>query len=164
MQGSTPERHISFLPLRNDVIALAVSTDDLAAARLMKMGPPVKTRIPTAPVWLSIPGSEMRQPGALPAGIRVVFSACQCGSRRAYAQRKGGQSGKFVPHAGGRAYSRQPVRSATGMIKETHSLANWHTSLRLERSTSPDFGSLENGRSAKPCSIVSPAEFECRAG
>lgn len=72
MQGSTPERHISFLPLRNDVIALAVSTDDLAAARLMKMGPPVKTRIPTAPVWLSISGASLEEGRALPPGMRLA--------------------------------------------------------------------------------------------
>src|SRR5690242_9674689 len=34
VQGSTPDRRISFLPLRDNVIALAVSTDDLAATRL----------------------------------------------------------------------------------------------------------------------------------
>ncbi len=61
IQGSRPERHISFLPLRDDVIALAVSTDDLAAARLTKTGQPVTAPIPTAPVWLSVPGAELRR-------------------------------------------------------------------------------------------------------
>ena len=41
VQGSTPERRISFLPLRNDVMALAVGTDDMAATRLTKAGQPV---------------------------------------------------------------------------------------------------------------------------
>ena len=41
MQGSTPERHISFLPLRHDALALAVSTNDLAATRLAQQGQPV---------------------------------------------------------------------------------------------------------------------------
>ena len=49
MQGSTPERRISFLPLRDDIMALAVSTDDLAATRLTKTGAPVNTPLPQRP-------------------------------------------------------------------------------------------------------------------
>ncbi len=74
VQGSTPERHISFLPLRDDALALAVSTDDLAATRLSTAGQPVTVPVPNAPAWVSIAGSALRQPGALPPGIRVVFS------------------------------------------------------------------------------------------
>jgi hypothetical protein len=61
VQGSRPERHISFLPLRNDAIALAVSTDDLAATRLTKTSQPVTVPLPTAPVWISVPGAELRR-------------------------------------------------------------------------------------------------------
>ena len=60
VQGSRPDRHISFLPLRDDAIALAVSTDDLAAVRLTKTGPPVTAPIPAAPVWISFSGSGLR--------------------------------------------------------------------------------------------------------
>src|SRR5580693_9155525 len=52
MPGSTPERRISFLPLRSDTIALAVSTDDLAATRLEKPGAPITSALPSAPVWI----------------------------------------------------------------------------------------------------------------
>src|SRR5580704_28651 len=52
MPGSTPERRISFLPLRDDTIALAVSTNDLAANSLTKPGNPVTAALPTAPVWM----------------------------------------------------------------------------------------------------------------
>ena len=75
MQGSTPERHISFLPLRGDAIALAVSTNDLAAARLVTAGQPVTGSIPAGPVWLSVPGSVLRQRNAVPAGLRGMFTA-----------------------------------------------------------------------------------------
>jgi hypothetical protein len=75
MQGSTPERHISFLPLRDDAVALAVSTDDLAASRLTKAGQPVTAQLPEAPAWLSIPGAALRQQGAVPPGVRLVLSA-----------------------------------------------------------------------------------------
>jgi hypothetical protein len=75
MQGSTAGRRISFLPLREDTMALAVAADDLAAARLKKPGARVTAQIPPAPVWLSVPGSALRVQGALPPGIRVLLSA-----------------------------------------------------------------------------------------
>ena len=75
MQGSTPERRISFLPLRDDVMALAVSTDDLAANRLTKEGAPLTAEIPTAPVWVSVPGSAMHDAAAFPPGLRLMLSA-----------------------------------------------------------------------------------------
>ena len=81
MQGSAPDRHISFLPLRNDAIALAVSTNDLAAGALMNAGQPVAADLPAAPVWLLIPGRELRRPNALPGGLRLMLSALQTADR-----------------------------------------------------------------------------------
>jgi hypothetical protein len=81
MQGSTPARHISFLPLRNDALALAVSTDDLAATRLTKTGRPVTAVLPSAPVWISVPGSELRRQDALPPGLRLMLSALTTADR-----------------------------------------------------------------------------------
>jgi hypothetical protein len=75
VQGSRPERHISFLPLRDDAIALAVGTDDLAAARLTKTGPPVTAPIPSAPIWISVPGAELRRQDSLPPGMHLMLSA-----------------------------------------------------------------------------------------
>lgn len=81
MQGSAPERHISFLPLRDDALALAVSTDDLAAARMANEGPRVTASLPSAPVWLSFPGAVLKQPGIVPAGLRVALSALTTSDR-----------------------------------------------------------------------------------
>ena len=81
LQGSTPERHISFLPLRNDALALAVSTNDLAATRLEKAGEPVTTPLPSAPVWLSVPGAELRRLNALPPGMHLMLSAMTSADR-----------------------------------------------------------------------------------
>lgn len=75
IQGSRPERHISFLPLRDDAIALAVSTDDLAATRLTKSGQPLTSAIPAAPVWISVPGAELRKQNSLPPGVHLMLSA-----------------------------------------------------------------------------------------
>jgi hypothetical protein len=81
MQGSRPERHISFLPLRDDAIALAVSTNDLAATLLTKAGQPVTASIPTAPVWISVPGAELRRQDALPPGMHLMLSALTSADR-----------------------------------------------------------------------------------
>ncbi|HVV46316.1 MAG TPA: hypothetical protein VHC72_13980 [Bryobacteraceae bacterium] len=81
LQGSRPERHISFLPLRNNVIALAVSTSDLAATRLTKTGPPVTAAIPSAPVWISVPGAELRRQDALPPQMHYMLSALASAER-----------------------------------------------------------------------------------
>lgn len=81
MQGSKPERHISFLPLRDDAIALAVSTNDLAATLLTKTGEPVTAAIPAAPVWLSVPGAELRRQDALPPEMHLMLSALTSADR-----------------------------------------------------------------------------------
>lgn len=75
MPGSTPQRRISFLPLRDNMIALAVSTDDLAANRLTKEGEPVTSQLPLTPVWMSVPGSALRDPASFPPGLRLMVSA-----------------------------------------------------------------------------------------
>ena len=75
MQGSTPERRISFLPLRPDAMALAVSTSDLAATRLARTGDPVTSPLPDSPVWISVPGSELRRQSALAPNLRFMLSA-----------------------------------------------------------------------------------------
>jgi hypothetical protein len=81
IQGSTPARHISFLPLRDDAIALAVSTNDLAATRLTKAAEPVTTQLPSSPVWLSVPGAELRRQDALPPGLHLMLSALTTADR-----------------------------------------------------------------------------------
>lgn len=81
MQGSKPERRISFLPLRDDFMALAVSTDDLAATRLTKTGQAVEASLPSEPAWISLPGAVLRQPGLLPPGMRLMLSALTTADR-----------------------------------------------------------------------------------
>jgi hypothetical protein len=81
IQGSKPERHISFLPLRDDAIALAVSTNDLAATQLTKTGQPITVTIPAAPVWISVPGSELRRQDALPPEMHFMLSALTSADR-----------------------------------------------------------------------------------
>ena len=75
MPGSTPERRISFLPLRDDTMAIAVSTDDLAANRLTKQGEPLTAALPSAPAWVLVPGSAVHELGAVDPGMGLMLSA-----------------------------------------------------------------------------------------
>ena len=71
MTGSTPERRISFFPVRSNLMALAVSPDESAALRLESAVSGPDTQLPDAPVWLSIPTSVLKSGAGLPAGTRV---------------------------------------------------------------------------------------------
>jgi hypothetical protein len=75
VEGSAPDRRISFLPLRPDVIALAVSTNDLAATRLTTPANPITASLPAAPAWLSVPGAQLRKPTSLPPNLHLMLSA-----------------------------------------------------------------------------------------
>jgi hypothetical protein len=58
--GSTPDRHISFFPLKHNVMAMAVAPDDTAAARLQKPGPQSDIDVPGAPVWMTLSAGALR--------------------------------------------------------------------------------------------------------
>jgi hypothetical protein len=70
MQGSTPDRRISFFPLRSNLMALAVSPDDSAALRLNTPASSPVAQLPAGPIWLSIPSSMLRSGENLPDGTR----------------------------------------------------------------------------------------------
>jgi hypothetical protein len=70
MTGSTLDRHISFFPMRSNLMALAVSPDQTAASRLSSAVPGPDPEVPAAPVWLSIPVSVLKSSDRLPAGTR----------------------------------------------------------------------------------------------
>jgi hypothetical protein len=71
MVGSVPERRISFFPMQSGVMALAVSTDDLAAKRMIGETPGPEPQLPSAPVWMRIPGSVLKYADGLPSGTRM---------------------------------------------------------------------------------------------
>lgn len=76
LQGSTPERRISFLPLGNDLMGMAVTTDEMAASQLLRDGAQRPLNPAVEPVWISIPGSALaRTANTLPAGARIISSA-----------------------------------------------------------------------------------------
>ena len=123
MQGSTPERHISFLPLRDDALALAVSTNDLAATRLTKTAAPVTTPLPSAPVWLSVPGAELRRQDALPPSMHLMLSALTSADRVVITLGPGAQGIEAELQATCRTQDdarilASQLRSTTGLLKE----------------------------------------------
>jgi hypothetical protein len=67
LQGSTPDRKISFVPLRSNVMAMAIAADDGAAIRLTGRAAGPDPEVPEGPVWLSIPSSVLKSE-TLPEG------------------------------------------------------------------------------------------------
>ena len=71
VNGSTPERRISFLPLRDRVMALAVSSDEWAVRTLQGEAPGTPSDLPDAPVWVRVPGTALKSASGLPDGTRM---------------------------------------------------------------------------------------------
>ena len=77
LPGSTPERRISFFLLQSNLMALAVSTDGFAAARLEDPRSQAVRPLdrPGDPVWLSIPAESLKTADQLPPGTRLFATA-----------------------------------------------------------------------------------------
>lgn len=71
MPGSMPEKRISFFPLQSEIMAMAVSDDDVAAMRMNDVDRRPDAEIPTAPIWLSIPPSVVKSGQSLPPGTQM---------------------------------------------------------------------------------------------
>lgn len=69
--GSSPEKRISFFPLQTNLMAMAVSEDDVAALRMNTVDSRADAEIPNAPIWLSIPPSVVRSGQSLPPGTQM---------------------------------------------------------------------------------------------
>ena len=72
MSGSTPDRKISFFPLRPNLMGLAVSADDSAATELESRSTRRREfEMPAAPLWISIPPALLKTDNGLPPGTRM---------------------------------------------------------------------------------------------
>jgi hypothetical protein len=74
MPGSTPERIISFYPLKSDVLALAVSTDPRAVTNIEPGGPKMKLPAQLDPFWISVPTASFSHLDSFPDGTRELLS------------------------------------------------------------------------------------------
>ena len=71
LQGSAPERRISFFPVRPDLMALAVSADDSAVLRMSTPADGATLEAPAAPLWVSVPASVLQSGESLPEETRT---------------------------------------------------------------------------------------------
>jgi hypothetical protein len=71
LQGSAPERRISFFPVRSDLMALAVSADDSAVLRMSTPAGGATIEAPAAPLWVSVPSSALQSGESLPSEART---------------------------------------------------------------------------------------------
>jgi hypothetical protein len=83
VQGSTPQRQISWTKVRQRVLGLAVSPDPMAATLLAGSGTKQDFPVPGGPAWVHIPGPALRPGSNLPPGVSALLSALE-GAR--YAQ------------------------------------------------------------------------------
>ena len=77
VQGSRPDRHISFYPIRSNVMALALSQDSWAAYQISRKSGRLPVSPPAAPVWAVLTGPVLKQIGTLPAGTKSFASALE---------------------------------------------------------------------------------------
>lgn len=72
LDGSTPERKISYFPVQPDIMALAVGRSDSAVLELQERRRTTSFEVPPEPVWFVVPVSTLKQSERLPAMARLV--------------------------------------------------------------------------------------------
>jgi len=77
VNGSGPDRRISFFPVHPDVMAMAASPDAWAVLEMAKARPGPDPNVPHAPVWLAFPGSLLKSGKNLPDGARPFARAME---------------------------------------------------------------------------------------
>ncbi len=81
VQGSTPDRLISFFPVERGVMALAVSPDDSWAATQLQVRRPREMDFPQEPVWAIFSAPDLAESERLPAGSRAFARALEGAGR-----------------------------------------------------------------------------------
>jgi hypothetical protein len=71
MRGSTPDRKISFFPLRPEIMALAVAKDEDAVGQLSGTPPETHAAAVVEPVSLSFSPAALKSMGSLPSGTQM---------------------------------------------------------------------------------------------
>jgi len=75
--SSRPSRRISFYPLKPNLLALAISSDDLAAYTVAHRPGKLALTPRAEPVWMLVPAAALKDTDALPAGAKPYASALQ---------------------------------------------------------------------------------------
>jgi hypothetical protein len=74
MTGSQPNRRISFYALREDTLAMAVSSDDFAAYQVSRKPPGLPLATPAQPIWALVPIAALKDTD-FPAGVKPYAAA-----------------------------------------------------------------------------------------
>jgi hypothetical protein len=74
LPAATPRRVVSFVPLHNSMIGMAVSSDEWAVSKLQDKVPN-QLPVPDAPVWAGALGEALRRNESLPAGTKLFVKA-----------------------------------------------------------------------------------------
>ena len=72
MPASQANRYISFYPLTNQVLALAITAQDRGAQDISPPRSQAPAVSPSGPLWASAPGPAFSDLGGLPAGARIL--------------------------------------------------------------------------------------------
>jgi hypothetical protein len=94
IDGSRPERRISFYPITSRVMALAISSDASAASRISRASAQAALKLPTLPaqpVWVVVPAPVLKNAQSLPAGTHAFASALQNSEKMVFAIGPSGQ-------------------------------------------------------------------------
>lgn len=75
--SSRPSRRVSFYPLKPNLMALAISTDDLAAYTIGRRPGKLALAPPSQPLWMLVPAVALKNADALPAGTKPYAAALQ---------------------------------------------------------------------------------------
>ncbi len=81
LDGSKPERRISFYRLRSNLMALAISPDDMASYQIARNASKVSPFTPDAPIWVLVPAAVLKEASSLPAGTRAFTIALENAER-----------------------------------------------------------------------------------
>ena len=74
--GSRPNRRISFCPLKPNLMAMAISSDDFAAYLITRKRK-LTLALPDQPVWMLVPAEKLKDADSLPAGTKPYASALE---------------------------------------------------------------------------------------
>ena len=75
--SNKPDRTLSFVEVKNNLMALAVSSDRYAARRASSKHERRAMLIPSQPIWAVAPGSALKNMDALPAGTKLFAQAIE---------------------------------------------------------------------------------------
>ena len=77
VQGSQPNRRISFYLLKRDVLAMAIGPDDFGAYQVANQPAKPAVAAPKDPMWAIIPSDSLQSMDALPAAAKAYMPALQ---------------------------------------------------------------------------------------